>query len=59
MTGEDLRHWRERCGLSPLAAAEMLNLEPDQLAAYESGRSRVPDRLERLARSIELSKVLE
>ena len=47
MTGEELRTWREKSGLSPLQAAEVLGLELWQFTAYESGRLTIPRYLER------------
>jgi transcriptional regulator with XRE-family HTH domain len=48
MTGAELRAWRVEAGLSLLAAAEALGLEPYKLEAYESGAVPIPDYVEKL-----------
>jgi hypothetical protein len=48
MTGAELKAWRERCGYSPLIAADALGIELWQLAAYEAGQIPIPPYIERL-----------
>ena len=52
MTGTELKTWRERGGLSPLAAAELLGIELWRLAAYEGDMVPIPAYLERLVRDL-------
>jgi hypothetical protein len=50
--GTELKIWRERAGLSPLAAAELLGIELWRFAAYEGDMVPIPAYLERLVHEL-------
>ncbi len=55
MTGDDLRAWRERRGVTQKVVARLFACTPDAVQSWELGRRAVPEHVARMVAAIALA----